>query len=94
MVSSEKRQFVTLIIPRMVLRVPVERVSDEMPHGLTPMEQQIFALLAQGKRRKEIANAMNLSTHTVRFHVANVYRKSGVTDHLVFLAKYGKPSKK
>lgn len=85
-------EFVTVIIPRMVIQVPVVRefVRDR-PEGLTEAEQRIFPLLCSGMVHKEIAAAVNLSYRTVKFHACNIYRKAEVNDRLEFLAKYSKP---
>jgi DNA-binding NarL/FixJ family response regulator len=45
---------------------------------LTPREQAIFALVAQGRSNAEIARELWLSEQTVKYHLTNVYRKLGV----------------
>lgn len=42
---------------------------------LTPREEQILKLLAEGLLYKEIAEAAHLSIHTVRSHLRNIYEK-------------------
>lgn len=44
---------------------------------LTPREQQLTGLIAQGLANKEIAERLNLSLHTVKNHVHSVLRKTG-----------------
>ncbi|HEY1280208.1 MAG TPA: response regulator transcription factor, partial [Acidimicrobiales bacterium] len=46
--------------------------------GLTARESEALALLVSGLRNREIADAMFVSTDTVKTHLANVYRKLGV----------------
>jgi DNA-binding CsgD family transcriptional regulator len=46
---------------------------------LTPREQEILDLVAQGKANKEIAAALGISERTARTHVSHVLRKLGVT---------------
>jgi len=46
--------------------------------GLTRQETRILRALAEGAGNKAIANLMGLSESTVKFHLANLYRKLGV----------------
>lgn len=51
--------------------------SDEVLKALSPREQQILAMLADGARNKEIARALDISEATVKIHVQNMLRKTG-----------------
>jgi len=46
--------------------------------SLTPREREIWAELAKGLSNREIARALFLSEHTVKFHVHNLLRKLGL----------------
>lgn len=46
--------------------------------ALSKREQSVFELLCRGKNYQEIADALFVSTNTVRFHLKNIYRKLGV----------------
>jgi DNA-binding CsgD family transcriptional regulator len=46
--------------------------------GLTKREDEILGLLSKGKRYKEIAQELFISTETVRTHIRNMYKKLGV----------------
>jgi DNA-binding NarL/FixJ family response regulator len=46
----------------------------------TAREQEILRLLPKGLCNKEIASAIGIRERTVRFHLANVFRKLGVHD--------------
>ena len=46
--------------------------------GLTPREQQVLELVAEGLRNTEIAERLVLSTRTVDHHVQAIIRKLGV----------------
>ncbi|MEO8759868.1 MAG: LuxR C-terminal-related transcriptional regulator [Bacteroidia bacterium] len=46
---------------------------------LSIREQEIVPLLAEGLRYKEIAEALCLSTETIRTHVRNIYKKLEVS---------------
>ena len=47
--------------------------------GLTPMEGQVAALLAEGRTVTEVALALGRSHHTVRWHMKHVFQKLDVT---------------
>lgn len=47
---------------------------------LTERELEIVNLLAQGMPNKEIAQTLNISLGTVRFHTSNIYLKLGVSN--------------
>ncbi len=47
------------------------------PHGLTPREREVLALLAAGGTNSGIARTLAITEHTVERHVANLYRKIG-----------------
>ena len=46
--------------------------------SLSAREAQVFELLKQGKTRREIAAELGVQVNTVRTHIRNVYRKTGV----------------
>lgn len=58
---------------------------------LSPREQQILALLAQGRLYKEIAATLGLSLDTVRTHLRNIYAKLEVRSRTEAVMKvYGR----
>src|SRR6185437_2197602 len=46
---------------------------------LTPRESEVLNLLAQGLSNKEIAQRLQISDHTVKYHLASVFAKLGVS---------------
>lgn len=47
--------------------------------ALTPREREVLDMLAEGLSNKEIAWRMNISGHTVKFHVASIFAKLNVS---------------
>ena len=46
--------------------------------NLSYREREIFDLIASGKSNKEIANEVNISVNTVKFHLKNIYEKLNI----------------
>lgn len=57
-------------------RAKMAKLSEEF--GLSPREQQVYALLLQGGSAKSIAERLSLSPNTVQGHIQNLYSKLGV----------------
>ena len=57
--------------------------EEAIPVGgeeLTPREQQVLELLAEGLPNKAIAARLGISDQTVKFHVASIAAKLGATN--------------
>lgn len=54
--------------------------STQLQESLTPREDDIMMLIADGKANKEIARTLNISEGTVKNHVTNILGKLGVRD--------------
>ncbi len=68
----------------------LERASAPLvvrSHELTPREQEVLALVAQGKTNSEIAELLWLAPSTVRKHLENVYAKLGVSTRTAAVAQ-------
>jgi LuxR family transcriptional regulator, maltose regulon positive regulatory protein len=56
---------------------------------LTRREIEVLGLIAQGKRDRDIADALTLSEHTVHRHVSNIYAKLGCSTRAAAVARAG-----
>ena len=72
----------SLLDPDLTSRV-MDRVrshkSDDRDEHLTPQEQKILDLIAQGLTNRQIANTMFLSEKTVKNYVSNLLAKLGMS---------------
>ena len=66
--------------------VPRSDVSAN-EHDLTVREVEVLEHLAEGKSIKEISDMIHLSLHTIKFHVANTYKKLNVQSQAGAVAK-------
>ena len=59
---------------------PEQAVLADRPLGeaLTPRQQEILNLIAEGMTNKEISRKLTLSAATVRTHLSEIFRKLGV----------------
>ncbi len=55
-----------------------EEDAKETMTGLTPREQEVLSLLAEGKTNDEIADLLSISVHTVARHRENLMGKLGL----------------
>jgi DNA-binding NarL/FixJ family response regulator len=60
--------------------VSAEGTTGLLVEALTERESQVLQLLAQGLANKQIAATLEISEHTVKFHVSSIYGKLGVTN--------------
>ncbi len=58
-----------------------ESENEPLERGpLTERESEVLGLLAKGLANKQIAVALGISEHTVKFHVSSIYTKLNVTN--------------
>jgi DNA-binding NarL/FixJ family response regulator len=65
----------------------VEAEEEPAHIDLTPREQQVLRLLAQGASNKTIARRLEITPHTAKFHVASIVAKLGATGRTDAVAK-------
>ena len=56
--------------------------------GLSAREQDILSLIVKGMSNAEIANALYITGSTVKFHVGNIFKKTGKGSRLELIADY------
>ena len=59
-------------------RLRADSAAATEPGQLTEREQQILQLLGEGLGNRDIARALALSDHTVKFHLRSIFQKLGV----------------
>jgi DNA-binding NarL/FixJ family response regulator len=77
-----------LMPPAAVTRRPIaaarpgrgpQPADEPLLEQLTPREREVLALVADGLPNREIAHELEISEHTVKFHLASVFGKLGVS---------------
>lgn len=74
-------------VARKVLAAFAEMRKPATDYGLTERERSILTLLVDGVSRKEIADRLFVSHHTIDFHIRNIYRKLQVNTQSDAVAK-------
>lgn len=49
---------------------------------LTEREIEVLILLAEGKTNKEISKVLNITVHTVKAHLLNIYEKLNINSRV------------
>jgi DNA-binding NarL/FixJ family response regulator len=57
--------------------VPSPATAEVLPEPLTARELEVLELMAKGLANREIAGALGISSHTAKFHVAQILDKTG-----------------
>src|SRR5262249_24539134 len=71
---------------------PPEARPAATAEAFTPREREVLALLARGLSNRDIADALEISAHTAKFHVNSILQKLGVerrTEAVVRAARLG-----
>jgi DNA-binding NarL/FixJ family response regulator len=59
--------------------LPEMEDAEVVADPLTEREHEVLQLVAEGLANKQIALSLNISEHTVKFHLSSLYAKLGVT---------------
>ena len=54
-------------------------ISDASPEHLTLREREVLEMLMEGLSNKELAAHLNISAHTVKFHISSILGKLGAS---------------
>jgi DNA-binding NarL/FixJ family response regulator len=68
------------LAPKAAQALVAARAEQQGDPELTPREQEVLALLADGLPNKLIARRLDISEKTVKAHLTRVYHQIGVTD--------------
>lgn len=63
-------------------------IHDPEPVELTPREHEVLELVAVGAANKQIALSLGMTEHTVKFHLAGIFRKLGVANRTEAATKH------
>jgi DNA-binding NarL/FixJ family response regulator len=66
-----------VVASKLLRQVSAENSTGHDPDALTPREQHVLKLLAQGLQNKEIAAEMHITERTVKFYVSSILSKLG-----------------
>jgi DNA-binding NarL/FixJ family response regulator len=87
----------TTFLLDMVSEVPALRVLNSRGHQiLTPREEQVVALVADGLSNRQTAAELNLSEHTVKKYLFRIFDKLGVSSRVelvLYAVNHGAPLK-
>ena len=67
--------------------MPQQTVEDPHVEALTPREGEVLRLLAEGSGNKEIAARLNISEHTIKFHIRSILGKLGAESRTEAVAR-------
>ena len=56
-------------------------------YGLTHREETVLSLLMQGKEHPEICDTLKISENTLKKHILNIYRKTGIRSRVQLFKK-------
>ncbi len=76
------------IARKIVLSFQKKQIPDRTDFGITPREEEILNLLAEGLSYKELAAQIFISVKTIRKHIYNIYEKLHVHSRLEAVNKF------
>ncbi len=75
-------------VARKVISFFRKEEEEKQEEILTPKEKEVIAYMADGKSIKEIANSLDNSIDTIKFHAKNIYKKLHAHSKAEAVAKY------
>ncbi len=66
----------------------VQLLDQFRAFNLTPREEEVAWLLLHGENTKQIATKLNISIHTVNFHIKNLYKKLGINNRAELFVRF------
>jgi DNA-binding NarL/FixJ family response regulator len=81
-----------VVASKLIRQMSQSKTEPELPESLTPREQDVLKLLAQGLQNKEIAAELVISERTVKFHVSSILSKLDAgnrTEAVAIAAQHG-----
>lgn len=81
--ARSRADFIEKILAAAGIDVSLGHGGRDTPTLLEPLsdrEKEIYSLLLEGLRNKDIADSLQISENTVKFHLKNLYGKLGVTN--------------
>lgn len=78
--SGDRALFVSILPDEQSQSVISEEVLDGF--NLTLREREVLELVIEGRRNKEIADILSISTNTVKIHISSIFRKLGVRNRV------------
>lgn len=70
----------TVLDPEVVSQLVTRRRQDDRLSALTPREQEVLALMAEGRTNQAIADALFVSEGTVEKHIRGIFTKLQLED--------------
>jgi len=70
----------TILDPEVVAQLVTRRRQDERLSSLTPREQEVLALMAEGRTNQAIADQLFVSEGTVEKHIRGIFTKLQLED--------------
>lgn len=89
--STEQLNFVMDLVSEVPSLRVVNSAGDPL---LTPREEQVVALVAEGLGNREIARELNLSEHTVKKYLFRIFEKLGISTRVelvLYAVNHGDP---